>query len=212
MNKVPRILDDAGREEAIIAALARRRRLDVQPVLDVANHIDQLKTTIRQIDPDIDLPAYNIAEIEWALPDAYAAKLAEGQELVASLQATLDRLQEGAATARRASMSPIERQLLAQNDELRRRIETLEAAAKITRAIPDDRPDARVARQRASAPQMCMPTTGAVRPTSGWFGAPTGVMEGSVQLLRRSDNQTPARPAMLSPGSPHRKALPGTLG
>jgi hypothetical protein len=42
MNKTPTILDDPAREEAIIAALSRRRRADIEQVLELAARINEL--------------------------------------------------------------------------------------------------------------------------------------------------------------------------
>jgi uncharacterized protein YicC (UPF0701 family) len=128
VNKVPQFCDDAAHGESDISLLSRRRH-----VRDLAKCIARLKAFIRHIHPDIDLPAYGISEIEGALPDVLDAKLAEGKQLVGALQATLDRLRRETADARHAAMSSIERLLQAENDELRGRVERLEAAIGIAR-------------------------------------------------------------------------------
>jgi hypothetical protein len=205
MNKVPRILDDAAREEAIIAALSRRRRADVQPALDLAARINKLRAAIIELQPDLQLPIFDTTGVEWALPAAYAAKVTEGEEVLAALQATFAQVQAERKVARAATMTPTERALEAKVEAMEAEIAKLKAGK--ASAAPVDARVVRGSRTPSTIEQMAGPGSRATQPTRGWFGASPD--SGEVRLLNRGNAATSARPAMLVPGSPNRSALPG---
>jgi hypothetical protein len=179
MNKIPRILDEAT-EEAVINALARRRRLDIEPVLDIARRVDDLRASILMIHPDLSVPAYDIAGVEWMLPDAFEAKLAEGQQLLPALQAKLNRLRTEMATALRAAMTPTERALAAKIEELEARLAKLEPTK--APALPLEVRVARGERIPTAIETMCAPGMRAART----HGAAVGRSDhGGLQVLRR---------------------------
>jgi hypothetical protein len=187
MFKPPKIITDENeRFEADCNAAAKRRWWATPPVRELAEQIAALKSAIRGYGPDIDLPEYDIKDIEFAMPADFDAKKAEGESLVRDLTAILHRLKSDAEVAHRQAMTSDER-IAAQDAEirdLRDRMKKFEALRPAAAGGADERVG-RASRPRSEAPQMCMPTTGAVRPTNGWFGAPTGVMAGNVRLLRR---------------------------
>jgi hypothetical protein len=176
-------------------------------------HIAALKGAIRDLQPGIDLPDYDIKDVEFAMPAEFDAKKAEGETLVRDLTTLLHRLKAEAESTRRRAMTPDER-FAAQEAELldlRQRLQQLEGARANTSASHDG-PVGRPSRSRSEVPQMLMPSARAgVRPTNGWMGAPGGIA-GDVQLIRRGTGEAAERAAMLVPGSPHRKAMPGALG
>jgi hypothetical protein len=212
MFKPPKIITDENeRLEADCNAAAKRRWWATLPVREIAEHVAALKSAIRGLQPEADLPEYDIKDVEFAMPADFDAKKAEGEQLLASLQATLHRLRAEAAASRQAALSPTEK-LEADNAALKERVAKLEAVVGRMPAVPAEGPSARMSRPRSEIPQMCMPNTTTVRPTHGWPGAPSGVTAGNIRLLRRGTSEAAERPAMLMPGSPHRKAMPHSLG
>jgi hypothetical protein len=213
MFKPPKIITDENeRLEADCNAAAKRRWWATLPVRELAEHIAALKGAICGLRPDIDLPDYDIKDVEFAMPAEFDAKKAEGETLVRDLTTLLHHLKAEAEVAHRQAMTSDER-IAAQDAEirdLRDRMKKLEALRPAP-AVGGDGPIGRASRPRSEVPQLCMPTTSAVRPTHGWFGARTGVMAGDVRLLRRGTGEAAGR-AILVPGSPHRKAMPGSLG